>query len=103
MEEMSLDKQEQKPIKKYSGNKIKIASTNKLTVAHKEILPSNKKGNDKVIIYMSNLNCANCAAKIETKSKEIEGVVNSTLNFMSKKLILDIEDKSVKNSVISDA
>ena len=58
MEEISLDNQEKKLIKKYSGNKIKLSSTNKLTVTHKEILPSNKKGNDKVIIYMSNLNCA---------------------------------------------
>ena len=97
MEEISLDNQEKKLIKKYSGNKIKLSSTNKLTVTHKEILPSNKRGNDKVIIYMSNLNCANCAAKIERQSKNIDGVVGSSLNFMSKKLVLDIKDKNNEN------
>lgn len=103
MEEISLDNQEKKLIKKYSGNKIKLSSTNKLTVTHKEILPSNKRGNDKVIIYMSNLNCANCAAKIERQSKNIDGVVGSSLNFMSKKLVLDIKDKNVRENVIKNA
>ncbi len=103
MEEMSVDSQEQKSIKKYSGNNIKLVSKNKFTVVHKEIAPSNKKGNDKVIIYMSNLNCANCAAKIELKSKDIDGVIDSNLNFMSKKLILNIEDKSVKENVVKSA
>lgn len=103
MEEMSVDKQEKKPIKKYSGNKIKLASTNKLTVVHKEIIPSINEAKDKVIIYMSNLNCANCASKIERKSKDITGVVESRLDFMSKKLVLDIKDKSIRESVINDA
>ena len=103
MEEISLDNQEKKLIKKYSGNKIKLSSTNKLTVTHKEILPSNKRGNDKVIIYMSNLNCANCAAKIERQSKNIDGVVGSSLNFMSKKLVLDIKDKNIRENVIKNA
>lgn len=52
---------------------------------------------------MSNLNCANCAAKIERQSKNINGVVDSTLDFMSKKLILNIESKSLKNDVIDNA
>ncbi|MDO4535953.1 MAG: heavy metal translocating P-type ATPase [Clostridium perfringens] len=58
---------------------------------------------EKVTIYMSNLNCANCASKIERQSKNITGVVDTTLDFMSKKLVLNIENKSMKESVIKDA
>ena len=101
MEEMSIEREE-KHIKKYTGSKIKLVPTNKIAIAHKEIVPSNKKGRDKVIIYMSNLNCANCAAQIERKSQDIDGVISSRLNFMSKKLILDIENKGVRENVIKN-
>jgi len=36
-------------------------------------------------LILEGLNCANCAQKIETKVREIEGVKNASVNFVSKK------------------
>ena len=38
------------------------------------------------------VDCANCAAKIEESIKKIEGVLNSSVNFMTQKLILELDD-----------
>lgn len=38
------------------------------------------------------VDCANCAAKIEESIKKIEGVLNSNVNFMTQKLILELDD-----------
>ncbi|HAG42650.1 MAG TPA: heavy metal translocating P-type ATPase, partial [Clostridium sp.] len=37
---------------------------------------------------LENLDCANCASKIENKIREINGVEEATVNFMTKTLIL---------------
>ena len=38
------------------------------------------------------LDCANCAAKMEDAIKRIEGVNSCTVSFMTQKLTLDAED-----------
>lgn len=38
------------------------------------------------------LDCANCAAKIERKISKIQGVNNVSVNFMTQKLVLDAND-----------
>ena len=38
------------------------------------------------------LDCANCAAKMENKINKIKGVNKATVNFMIQKLIIDIAD-----------
>ena len=38
------------------------------------------------------IDCANCAAKVERALNEIEGVNEARVNFMTKKLILDAQD-----------
>lgn len=38
------------------------------------------------------LECANCAAKMENKINKIKGVNKATVNFMMQKLIIDIDD-----------
>ena len=38
------------------------------------------------------LDCANCAAKMENKINKIKGVNKATVNFMMQKLIIDIAD-----------
>ncbi len=38
------------------------------------------------------LDCANCAAKMENKINKIKGVNQATVNFMMQKLIIDIDD-----------
>lgn len=41
---------------------------------------------------LKNLDCANCAAKMETAIKKLDGVQNATVGFMSQKLTLEAED-----------
>lgn len=41
---------------------------------------------------MENLDCANCAAKMEAQIKKIPGVRDANMNFMTQKLTLDAED-----------
>ena len=41
---------------------------------------------------MQDLDCANCAAKMEAAIKKIEGVHDCSVNFFAQKLVLDAED-----------
>ncbi len=41
---------------------------------------------------MENLDCANCAAKMEAAILKIPGVKGANMNFMTQKLTLDAED-----------
>ena len=45
----------------------------------------------KKIYKLENLDCANCAAKIEAAIKEIEGVSGASVSFMTQKLIIETE------------
>ncbi len=38
------------------------------------------------------VDCANCAAKIETAVKALPGVRNASVSFMAQKMLLDAED-----------
>ena len=53
-----------------------------------------KKGMDnmKKTYRMQNLDCANCAAKMERAIQKLEGVVEASVSFMAQKLTLDMED-----------
>lgn len=42
---------------------------------------------------MENLDCANCAAKMEAAIKKIPGVVDANMNYMTQKLTLEAEDE----------
>ena len=41
---------------------------------------------------LQDLDCANCAAKMEDAIKKLDGVNNATVNFMTQKLTLDADD-----------
>ena len=41
---------------------------------------------------MVDLDCANCAAKMEAAIKKIPGVNDASVNFLSQKLVLDADD-----------
>ena len=43
------------------------------------------------------LDCANCAAKMERGINKIKGVNKATVNFMAQKLIIDIDDDKFDN------
>ena len=41
---------------------------------------------------MENLDCANCAAKMEAAIKKIDGVEDAAVSFMAQKLTIQAED-----------
>lgn len=41
---------------------------------------------------LEDLDCANCAAKMEDAIKKIDGVNNATVSFMAQKLTIDADD-----------
>ena len=43
--------------------------------------------------YKIEVDCANCAAKVEREINKIKGVNDATINFMTQKLILDADDE----------
>lgn len=42
---------------------------------------------------MEDLCCANCANKIETEVKNLDGVISASLNFIAQKLFVEFEDR----------
>ncbi|MDU5960189.1 MAG: cation transporter [Finegoldia magna] len=51
---------------------------------------------------LENLGCANCAAKMEDEIKELDGVNSVTVNFITTKMVLDVEDDKF-DSVLNQA
>lgn len=47
----------------------------------------------KKTFVLADLDCANCAAKIENAVQEIEGVISASVSFMSGKLVLEAEEE----------
>ena len=41
---------------------------------------------------LQDLDCANCAAKMENAIKNIEGVKTASISFMTQKLVLEADD-----------
>ena len=41
---------------------------------------------------LTDLDCANCAAKMENAIKNIEGVKSASISFMTQKLVLEADD-----------
>ena len=48
------------------------------------------------------VDCANCAAKIENAIKELPGVKNASVSFMAQKLLLEADDDKF-DAVLKDA
>lgn len=46
----------------------------------------------KKVFKLEDLDCANCAAKMERAIQKIDGVVSATVSFMSQKLTLEADD-----------
>ena len=42
--------------------------------------------------YKIEVDCANCANKMEEAAKKVPGVANATVNFMALKMIVEFED-----------
>lgn len=46
---------------------------------------------------IDNLDCANCAAKMENDINKLDGVNKATVSFMTSKLLLDADEASFAN------
>lgn len=46
----------------------------------------------KKVFKLRDLDCANCAAKMEEKIKKVDGVINANVSFMTQKLTIEAED-----------
>lgn len=42
---------------------------------------------------LEDLDCANCAAKMETAIKKLDGVKDATVSFMTQKMTIEAEDE----------
>ncbi len=47
------------------------------------------------VYLLEDLCCANCAAKIEKKVAALDGVDSASVNFLTTKLVLEVQEPSV--------
>lgn len=47
----------------------------------------------KKVFKLEEIDCANCAAKMERAAAKVEGVKSASINFMAQKLTLEADDE----------
>lgn len=52
--------------------------------------------------YKIEVDCANCANKMEDAAKKTSGVKTATVNFMTQKMIVEFEDGQEPGSVMQE-
>ena len=52
--------------------------------------------------YKIDVDCANCANKMEEAAKKTKGVKEATVNFMTLKMIVEFEDGTEPKAVMQD-
>ena len=52
--------------------------------------------------YKIDVDCANCANKMEEAARKTDGVKNATVNFMTLKMIVEFDEGKEPASVMSD-
>jgi len=65
--------------------------------------PINSKSNKNYEFILENLDCANCAAKIENKIQNISGVSEAFVNFTTKKLTFSLEAPKEYERVLQES
>jgi len=54
------------------------------------------------VLILEGLDCANCAAKIEKQTENLEGILDATLDFMSKKLMFRVANSEDLPRILSE-
>lgn len=54
----------------------------------------------KEFYYLKDLDCANCAAKIEAKIKTMPSVTDASINFIKKKLMVEFKDNNTDSALM---
>ena len=68
----------------------------------KQIIHENKENTTMKKTYKIDVDCANCANKMEDAAKNTAGVKDATVNFMMLKMIVEFEDGQDPKSVMQD-
>lgn len=55
----------------------------------------------KKVFRMKDLDCANCANKMERSIQKIEGITQCSVNFLMQKMVLEIDDSADERAVLS--
>lgn len=55
-----------------------------------------------IVLELNGLNCAGCAAKIEKLTNELQGVDKASLDFVSKKLKVNVEDEHKARDITNE-
>ena len=53
----------------------------------------------KKTVKLIDLDCAHCAAKIETAVKKLDSVIDAQVNFLSQKMVLEADDANMEKAV----
>ncbi|MFT4146318.1 MAG: heavy metal translocating P-type ATPase, partial [Mobilitalea sp.] len=69
-----------------------------ISMIEKEILQPGKK-----VLYLLGLGCADCAQKMETQVKRVDGVKTASLDFVSQRLTIEAENKKDLPAIIRQA
>ncbi|PFK40646.1 cadmium-translocating P-type ATPase [Bacillus cereus] len=69
---------------------------------HIQVQEEQKTKVQKEEFVLEGLDCANCAMKIETKVKEMPSVSNATVDFVSKKLKIEVVNKKELETTVED-
>ena len=56
----------------------------------------------KKVYNLSDLDCANCASKMESTIKKIDGVTNASVNFMTQKMTIEIADGKNMDEIMKE-
>ena len=51
--------------------------------------------------YKIEVDCANCANKMEIAANKVNGVINATVNFMALKMVVEFEDGADEKAVMT--
>lgn len=54
------------------------------------------------VFKLDNLDCANCAAKMEDAIKKINGVQDASMRFMTQKLVIEADETNM-DAVVDEA
>ena len=55
-----------------------------------------------IVLELEGLNCASCAAKIEELANDIDGVDNASLDFVNKKLKVNVEEDNKSENITNE-
>lgn len=95
--------------KKYTSEAKRTASliaagkdTVNVTKSNAKINEMNTSNSYKKKLILEGLCCANCAAKIERESRNISGVKEASINFISKELTIEVINRENEKRIVED-